>query len=69
MNEQVICDKSDLTAIADAIRASTGSSGTYNVPELSVAAVEAIGSPSYTEVIQHVNIPDYIKSEALRVAQ
>ena len=44
MNEQIICNKEDLVAIADAVRASNGSTETYNVPELSVAAVEAIGS-------------------------
>ena len=44
MSEKVICEKSDLTAIADAIRASNGSTESYNVSELSVAAVEAISS-------------------------
>lgn len=44
MQEQIICNKEDLTAIADAVRASNGSTETYNVPELSVAAIEAIGS-------------------------
>ena len=42
--EYVIANKSDLTAIADAVRTSTGSSDTYNVPELSAAAVSAIGN-------------------------
>ena len=42
MNEKVICDKEDLTAIANAVRTNTGSSDTYNVSELSVAAVSAI---------------------------
>lgn len=44
MSEKVLCEKSDLTAIADAVRASNGSTESYNVPELSVAAVEAISS-------------------------
>lgn len=44
MTEKIICDAEDLTAIADAVRASTGSTETYNVSELSEAAVNAIGS-------------------------
>ena len=44
MQEQIICNKEDLVAIADAVRASNGSIETYNVPELSVAAVGAIES-------------------------
>lgn len=42
MNEQVLCDKSDLSAIADAVRTSTGSTATYNVPELSAAVISII---------------------------
>lgn len=42
MSEKIICDKEDLTAIANALRASTGSIETYNVPKLSTAAVESI---------------------------
>lgn len=33
-NERVVCNKSDLVAIADAIRAITGSTTTYYVSEL-----------------------------------
>ena len=44
MNEKVICDMSDLTPIADALRASTGSTRTYSVQELSVATVEALSA-------------------------
>lgn len=44
MTEKIICDAEDLTAIADAVRASTGSTETYNVSRLSEAAVNAIGS-------------------------
>ena len=44
MDQKIICNAEDLTAIADAVRASTGSTNTYNVPELSAAAVNAIGS-------------------------
>ena len=48
MSEKVICDKEDLTAIADAVRTSTGSTGTYNVPELSAAALSPIESSLYS---------------------
>lgn len=44
MDQKIICDAEDLTAIADAVRASTGSTNTYNVPELSAAAVSMINS-------------------------
>ena len=50
MSEFVLADKEDLTAIADAVRTSTGSTDTYNVSELSAAAVSTIeaggGSPN-----------------------
>lgn len=39
MQEQIICNKEDLVAIADAVRENTGSTKSYNVPELSIAAV------------------------------
>ena len=42
MNERVIVSQSDLTAIADAIRSSTGTTSTFNVPELSERAVSLI---------------------------
>lgn len=44
MAEKIICDVEDLVAIADAVRASNGSAEVYNMPELSAAAVSAIGS-------------------------
>ena len=44
MTNKVVCNAEDLTAIADAIRASSGSTETFNVPELSAAAVNAIGT-------------------------
>lgn len=44
MTNKIVCNAEDLTAIADAVRASNGSTNTYNVPELSVAAVNAIGT-------------------------
>lgn len=34
MNERVICEKSDLVAIANSVREVTGSTDTYNVPQL-----------------------------------
>lgn len=43
MSEKIICNAQDLVAIADAVRASTGSTETYNVSELSEAAVDLIG--------------------------
>lgn len=51
MQEQIICNKEDLVAIADAVRENIGSTKSYNVPELSVAAVEAIGSGSMNTVL------------------
>ena len=44
MAEKIICNAEDLVAIADAVRTSTGSTATYNVPELRTAAVNAIGN-------------------------
>lgn len=44
MNEKVLCEKSDLVAIADAVREATGSAENYNVSELSAATVEAISN-------------------------
>lgn len=41
MSEYVIANKEDLTAIADAVRSATGSTSTYSVPELSLAACYA----------------------------
>lgn len=42
MSEKVLCEKSDLVAIADAVREATGSTENYNVSELSAATIEAI---------------------------
>lgn len=44
MSEMVLCEKSDLVAIADAVRAVTGSSESFNVKDLSLAAGTAISS-------------------------
>ena len=52
MSEQVICNKEDLVAIADAVRNSTSSTETYSVPELRVATVAALeNSGSATAVL------------------
>lgn len=45
-NEYVICEKEELTAIADAVRASNGSTNTYSLSELRSVAVNAISSGS-----------------------
>lgn len=50
MSERVICDKEDLTNIANAVRESTGNTKTYNVPELSVAAIDVIRSGGKDEI-------------------
>ena len=42
--ELVIVDKEDLTAIADAVRESTGSTEEFNVSELRTAAVVALSA-------------------------
>ena len=55
---------SKMTAIADAIRAKTGKSGVLTLD----AMAEEVSSLSVEEIIQHADIPDYVKSEALRVA-
>lgn len=44
MSEKVLCEKSDLVAIADAVREATGNAENYNVSELSAATVEAIST-------------------------
>lgn len=54
-----------LTTIADAIRAKSGESGKLAFPD---GYAEAIQNLSAEEIIQHANIPEYVKSEALRVA-
>ena len=46
MAEKIICDAGDLTAIANAVRASTGETELYTVPELSVATVNALEDAS-----------------------
>lgn len=44
MSEKVLCEKSDLVAIADAVREATGSTENYNVSELTAATVETISA-------------------------
>lgn len=53
-----------MTAIADAIRAKSGKTGLLTLD----AMADEIGNLSAEEIIQHANIPDYVKEEALRVA-
>lgn len=48
MSEKVLCEKSDLVAIADAVREATGSTENYNVSELSTATVEVISAGGTT---------------------
>lgn len=56
--------RSKMTAIADVIRGKTGKSGTLTLD----AMAEEINSLTTEDIIQHANIPDYVKAEALRVA-
>ena len=46
MLEQVICNKADLTAIANAVRENMGTTNTFNVPELAEATTLALRSGS-----------------------
>lgn len=71
MGFDTIIDKTKLenamTATANAIREKTGN----NTPipwETDVGFAEAIGALSVEELIQHADIPAYVKAEALRVA-
>lgn len=43
-NEYVLCDKEDLVAIADAVRANSGTSQTFSVSELKEAAIANMGT-------------------------
>ena len=54
-----------LTAIADAIRAKSGKSDTLTLDEMPTE----IGALTAEDIIQHADIPDYVKKEALEVAQ
>ena len=42
-NEKILCDKQDLVAIADSIRARTGTTETYRVPELGTTVSSIMG--------------------------
>lgn len=55
---------SKMTAIADAIRAKSGKTGLLTLD----AMADEIGNLSAEEIIQHADMPDYIKPEVLRVA-
>lgn len=50
MNEKVLCEKSDLVAIADAVREATGSAENYNVEGLRIAATSIISSGGVASV-------------------
>lgn len=56
MAEKIICEASDLTAIADAVRASTGGTDTFTVPELSAAAVSVIGEDVTAETTEYTEL-------------
>ena len=57
-----------MTATADAIRSKNGTTDTITWDTTSGFA-DAISTLSAEELIQHASIPDYVKGEALRVAQ
>ena len=46
MSEKIICDKSDLTRIADAVRRQNGESVLYNITQLGSATEEALKMPT-----------------------
>lgn len=60
----VLVNENSLTAIADSIRNKNGTTTKYKPAEMA-AAIDAI---STGDEIQHEDIPDYVKGEALRVA-
>lgn len=57
--------KSELTSVADAIRAKGGTAAQLVYPTGFVAAIQTI---SGSEKIQHAEIPEFVKSEVLAVA-
>lgn len=61
---RVLINESNLQNIADAIRNKNGTTTKYKPAEMA-AAIDAI---STGDEIQHEDIPDYVKGEALRVA-
>lgn len=61
---KVLINESNLQNIADAIRNKNGTTTKYKPAEMA-AAIDAI---STGDGIQHEDIPDYVKGEALRVA-
>lgn len=56
----------DLTAVANAIRSKSGTSGQLVFPGEFISAIEDITTD---EKMPHVDIPDYVKEEALAVAE
>lgn len=61
-----IASDTDLTAVADAIREKGGTSAALEWPDEFVDAIEAITTG---DKLPHTDIPDYVKSEALAVAE
>lgn len=59
-----LIDPALLTEIADAIRAKNGSSDTYTPAEMA----EAIADITTGDNIDHADIPDYVKAEAMETA-
>lgn len=59
-----LVERSSLTAIANAIRAKNGSSSTYKPAQMANAISELSSAPPWTVGM----IPDYVKAEALAVA-
>ena len=55
---------SKMTAIADAIRNKTGKTGVLTLDQMA----SEISALSVEEIINHADIPEYVKAEALRVA-
>ena len=62
--EKIICDKEDLVAIANAVRNGTGSTETFNVNELSIAASSMIGVASTAVLYTGQSLTDAQKAQA-----
>lgn len=60
--------EASITATAGAIRSKTGNTDKLNW-DTNTGFANAIAGLSVEELIQHADIPDYVKGEALRVAQ
>ena len=58
-------EEASVQAIANAIRAKNGSTATYKIGEMAAA----VNSITTGDDIDHADIPDYVKAEALEVAK